>query len=90
MKKHVYFLFFLFCRIVPSVKDLIYLTIDVEDIDPKVEVKLDNSTLYFHGKAGHDKKTYEVRLEFYEEVDPKVGVTHFQHISLIDNVEMII
>ena len=88
------FIFF-FCRIVPSVKwaqrkDLIYLTIDVEDIDPKVEVKLDNSTLYFHGKAGHDKKTYEVRLEFYEEVDPKVGVTHFQHISLIDNVQMII
>ncbi|XP_072038480.1 prostaglandin E synthase 3-like [Amphiura filiformis] len=52
-------------------KDRIYVTLDVEDIDSMAEVKLNNSTLYFHGKAGHENKIYEVQLEFYGAVDPK-------------------
>lgn len=53
--------------------DKIYLTIDVEDIDPNAKITLNNSSFYFNGKAGQDHKVYEVQLNFFGEVDPKVS-----------------
>ena len=72
-------LYFLISRLAPLVKwaqrvDRVLLTVAVEDIAKDAKVNLSNSSFYFHGKAGHDNKTYEFNIEFYGAVDVEVCI----------------
>jgi len=53
-------------------ENLIYLTIQVSDISDPV-IKLDSKKLHFKGKGEQEQRTYEVELEFLEEVDPEAS-----------------
>ena len=53
--------------------NLIFLTICVEDCkDPAI--KVEESKMTFKGVGGTEKKTYEIELEFFKEIDTEVSV----------------
>lgn len=58
-------------------KNFIYLTIKVPDV-PRENIKLDiqPTKLSFEGHSDTLKKTYQVELEFYAEIDPAESKTH--------------
>ncbi|TKX21944.1 CS domain-containing protein 1 [Elsinoe australis] len=58
-------------------KNHIYLTISVPDVDPK-QITLDIQPTYldFKGYSETKKATYAVKLEFFEEIDPKESKIH--------------
>ena len=66
-------------------KNFIYLTITVPDV-PKSNLKLDlkSSKLTFHGRSDTLKRTYQLELEFFDEIDPENSkINHTER-----NVEM--
>lgn len=68
----------MFCRLVPSViwaqrSDRLYLTIQVEDCKDQV-INLEPEKLYFKGKGGVEGKDYEITLEFFKDINPKVSI----------------
>ena len=51
----------------------IILTICLEDVkNPKVEI--DSEKLHFVGLGGPERKTHEVTINLYSQVDPKVNI----------------
>ncbi|KAF2226961.1 HSP20-like chaperone [Elsinoe ampelina] len=58
-------------------KNHVYLTISVPDVDPK-QIKLDIQPTYldFKGYSETKKATYAVKLEFFDEIDPKESKIH--------------
>ncbi|KAL2195795.1 HSP20-like chaperone [Corynascus similis CBS 632.67] len=58
-------------------KNFIYLTINVPDV-PKENIKLElkPTGLSFEGRSDTLKKTYQLELEFYAEIDPAESKTH--------------
>ena len=51
----------------------IILTICLEDAkDPKIEIESEN--LHFVGVGGPERKTHEVTINLYSQVDPKVTI----------------
>lgn len=62
-------------------EDVLYVTIELADIKNE-EVKLDEKVLHFSAIGGAAGDKYEVDLEFYGEVDPKVS-SDFQPFCII-------
>lgn len=52
-------------------KNLVSLTINVEDCKNPV-ITLEPTKLYFKGTGGPDKKTYEVTIDLFNEIDTEV------------------
>ncbi|XP_069111175.1 prostaglandin E synthase 3-like isoform X2 [Argopecten irradians] len=50
-------------------KDKIYLTINLED-SKETTINISENEFHFKGKGGPEKKAYEVKLEFFNEVIP--------------------
>jgi len=48
--------------------NLVILTLCVEDVD-KPEIKVESDSLYFKGTGGPGKKTHEVQMKFFKEID---------------------
>ncbi|XP_044750627.1 co-chaperone protein daf-41 [Coccinella septempunctata] len=49
---------------------VVFLTINLEDVkDP--EIKFEKDSVYFKGTGGVEKKTYEVTIPLYKEIDPE-------------------
>jgi len=48
--------------------NLVFLTICVEDVTDQ-EIKVESDSLYFKGTGGPDKKTHEVHMKFFKEID---------------------
>merc|ERR1712111_341318 len=48
--------------------NLVFLTVCVEDCE-KPEIKVEADSLYFKGTGGPDKKTFEVQMKFFKEID---------------------
>ena len=52
-------------------KNLLTLTVGVEDC-PEPTITLEPTKVYFKGVGGPDKKTYEVSIDLYKEIDTEV------------------
>lgn len=64
--------------------DRLYVTINVEDCKDAT-LKFDNNSLNFSGKGGKQNVDYEVKLEFYGEIDPEKSkyVVLSRHIPVV-------
>ena len=56
--------------------NLVFLTICLEDCNSP-DIKVEKDSLYFKGIGGPDKKTHEVTMKFFKEVDPEVSFNCF-------------
>ncbi|KAF2902207.1 hypothetical protein ILUMI_03983 [Ignelater luminosus] len=53
---------------------VIFLTINLEDVkDP--DIKVNKDSIYFKGVGGVEKKSYEVTIPLYKEIDPEKSKT---------------
>ena len=60
----------------------IILTICLEDVkNPKIEI--DSENLHFVGLGGPERKTHEVTINLYSQVDPKVTIFFRNYFFLI-------
>lgn len=49
-------------------KDLVFLTIEVSDVQKNPTIILEDQKLIFKGKGGSENQTYEVEMEFFGEI----------------------
>ena len=65
-------------------KNLVSLTINVEDCK-NPEIKIEPTKVFFKGTGGPDKKSYEVTIELFGEINTEVWPIHLLKVNHLLN-----